>query len=235
MAWIKGQANWTREISPLNLCPRPAALSVWRLLSGSSLRDSWSPSCGCGRSSRPHTWQSHFTEMNWACAGLVNSHHLGHFWEAIIRVKPGTFGLAAGSVVKVLEQTWRSEFRFPRNMQTCWVGEVACLKFTPQRGEKGVSGPTSCCCQALGLVERTYFNKEGRNGGYFLIWALGLHIHVCVHSTSYPTQKLRKSTEQGSLWLRLALLYSLFLPESVKALCLVHWAPTGCKHELGLA
>lgn len=34
MAWIKGQANWTREISPLNLCPRPAALSVWRLLSG---------------------------------------------------------------------------------------------------------------------------------------------------------------------------------------------------------
>lgn len=50
-----------------------------------------------------HTWQSHFTEMNRARVGLVNSHHLGHSLEAIERVKPETFGLAAGSVVKVPE------------------------------------------------------------------------------------------------------------------------------------
>lgn len=74
-----------------------------------------------------HTWQSHFTEMNWACVGLVNSHHLGHSLEAIVQVKPGTFGLAAGSVMKVLEQVWRSEFRSP---ETCrhagWVRWLAC-------------------------------------------------------------------------------------------------------------
>lgn len=51
-----------------------------------------------------HTWQSHFTEMNRACVGLVNSHHLGHSLEAIVWVKAGMSGLAAGSVVKVLEQ-----------------------------------------------------------------------------------------------------------------------------------